>query len=91
MVISRTPHVTFLMQSNNITPRITAIYTHIKQDMAKIHTAARSYGMAPYPTQHIYDDDFIIISIDINDYTWFVALNYVFFVPNLVLYAYKWQ
>ena len=38
MVISRIPHVTFLMQSNNITPRITAIYTHIKQDMAqKIH------------------------------------------------------
>ena len=38
VVIFRTPHVTFLMQSNNTTPRITAIYTHIKQVMAqKIH------------------------------------------------------
>ena len=47
--------------------------------------------MAAYPTKHIYDDDFVLISIDMNDCTWFVALKYVFFVPYLVLYAYKWQ
>ena len=33
--------------------------------------------MAAYPTKHIYDDDFILISIDMNYSDLFVALNYV--------------
>ena len=47
--------------------------------------------MAAYPTQHIYDDDFILISIDMNDSDRFAALNYVFFMPYLVLYETEWQ
>ena len=41
-------------------------------------TAQREYGMAAYPTKYIYDDNFILISADINDSDWFVALHYLF-------------